>query len=145
MHQIGCVAKDHTAENSAEVNCSLNIGYFLTLEMERVVLTPKHNRDPEKETVHTHLCAEETGCIQCNSGYCPGLPETDMTVHFLRRDTFLELSTQINLLPLCLDTAFFLMIVIALLHGTQLNKSIIFCVLLNVNPDSFRIRNEEEP
>ncbi len=110
MHQIGCVAEDHTTEYCSEVDCSLDISYFLAPELERVVFAAKHSRNPEKETVDAQFCAEETNCIQCNSGYGPGLPEADLTVHFLRSDTFLELSAQFNLLSFCLDTAFILMI-----------------------------------
>jgi hypothetical protein len=51
--------------------------------MERVVFASKDSRYPEKEAVHTKLCAEETDRIQSNSRYGPGFPEADMTVHFL--------------------------------------------------------------
>ena len=148
MHQIGCVAEDHATEYCSEVDCSLDISYLLIAVLERVVFTAEHSWDPEKETVHTQLCAEETDCVQCNSGYGPRLPEADMTVHFLMCDTFLVLDTQFDLLSFCLDTVFIFILMkrfIKFWHDSHFNASLRFCVLLNDDPDSFRIRYEEEP
>ena len=71
-----------------------------------------------------------------------------MAVHFLSGDTFFELITQLNLFPFCLDTAIYLMIMkrfIKLWLGSHFDQSLLFCVLLNGDPDSFRIRDKEEP
>ena len=71
-----------------------------------------------------------------------------MTVHLLRGDTFIELITQLNFFPFCLDTAIFFMIMKRFMKfciGSYFDKSLLFCVLLNGDPDSFRIRDKEEP
>ena len=39
MHQIRCVPEGHATENCAEVDCCLNISYFLAIELKRVVRT----------------------------------------------------------------------------------------------------------
>ena len=146
MHQIGCVTEDHTTNNRAKVDCCLNISYFEALVFERI--SSKDNRNPEKENVNTQLCAEETGCVQCNSGHCPGLQEADTTVHFLTDETLFELITHLNLFLLCLDTAIFLMLMklfIKFWLRRYFKESFLFCVLLNIDADNCRIRDKEEP
>ena len=108
MHHIGCITEDHATNNRAKVDCCLNISYFEAFVVERS--SSEDNRNPEKETVNTQLCAEETGCVQCNSGYCPGLQEADLTVHFLSEETLFELISLLNLFFFCLYTAIFLML-----------------------------------
>lgn len=71
-----------------------------------------------------------------------------MTVHLLRGDTFVELITQLYFFPFCLDTAIILMIMkrfIKFWLGSHFDKSLLFCVLLDGDPDIFRIRDKEEP
>jgi hypothetical protein len=60
----------------------------------------------------------------------------------------LELLTQFNLFPFLLDTANFLIIMERFQNlrlGAGLNKSLLFCVLLDGDADSCRVRDEVDP
>lgn len=60
----------------------------------------------------------------------------------------MELLTQFNLFPFLLDTSNFLIIMERFQNlrlGADLNKSLLFCVLLNSDADSCRVRDKVDP
>ena len=71
-----------------------------------------------------------------------------MTAHLLRDDTFSVEIAFLNLFLFCLDSAILLLIMqwfIKFWLGSNIYKSLLFCVLLNGYTNSFRIRDKEEP